>query len=101
MVCNWLKTYYDERISTLPHDSIDYAPYIIEEPAYGFEICPVCSDTVNLGRVRIINHLNNLADTIPYIGLHYLQNGSFAYRGDAHTGSIEPVRLYRILLSIR
>lgn len=89
-----------ERIGYLPDEPIEYGPYIINEPIYGQEICPICGWAINLGRIIIINPLNNLADTIPYIGLHYLKNGSFSYRSDCHTGSIEPVKLYKILRSI-
>lgn len=87
-------------IEYLPRYETGYSPYVIEEIIYGQEMCSVCDRAVNLGRVRIINPVNNLADTIPFIGLHYLYYGSLRYKGEIHEGDIEPVRLGRILRQI-
>jgi len=93
------KEFYED-IEYLPRHEIEYGPYVIEEIIYGQEICPICGKAINLGRVRIINPVNNLADTIPFIGLHYLKYGSFKYEGEIHEGEIDPVRIYNILRSI-
>ena len=93
------KEFYED-IKYLPRHEIAYGPYVIEEIIYGQEICPICGKAINLGRVRIINPVNNLADTIPFIGLHYLNYGSFKYEGEIHEGEIDPVRIYNILRSI-
>jgi hypothetical protein len=90
------KDFY-EKIGYLPRYENEHTPYVIDEIIYGQEMCPVCDRAVNLGRVRIINPINSLADTIPFIGLHYLYYGSFRYRGEIHEGDIEPVKLGRIL----
>jgi hypothetical protein len=34
---------------------------------------------------------------IPYIGLHYMEHGSFSYYGDLHVGRINPVKLKKLL----
>jgi hypothetical protein len=91
---------FSERMGYLPQEQIEYGPYVINEPIYGLEICPICGRAINLGRIIIINPLNDLSDTIPYIGLHYLSYGSFRYEANIHRGKIEPVKLYKILRSI-
>ena len=93
------KGFYGD-IEYLPRHEIKYGPYVIEEIIYGQKICPICGKSINLGRVRIINPVNNLADTIPFIGLHYLNYGSFKYQGEVHKGEINPVKIYNTLNSI-
>lgn len=94
------KEFYED-IEYLPRYEIGHGPYVIEEIIYGQEICPICGRAINLGRIRVINLLNNLSDTIPFVGLHYLDYGSFRYEGEIHEGEIDPVRLFNILESIK
>jgi hypothetical protein len=88
-----------EEIRSLPRHEIEYGPYVIEDLLYGLEMCSRCDVLLNMGHIRIINQTNNSADTIPFVGLHYLSYGGFRYKGEIHEGDIDPVRLFDILNS--
>ncbi|MDZ7337199.1 MAG: hypothetical protein ONB30_01520 [candidate division KSB1 bacterium] len=65
--------------------------YRIEHQAKGLETCAVCGELVNMGYVEIVNPMERFVVEMPYIALHYLQHGSFAYEGDVHgRGAEEP-----------
>jgi hypothetical protein len=50
-----------------------------------------------MGFLRVINP--DIPDSleIPYIGLHYMEHGSFSYYGDLHVGRVNPVKLKELL----
>jgi len=52
--------------------------------ALGLENCQICGSTHNMGFIEITNPENNRQLQIPYIALHSLAHGSFAYNGTVH-----------------
>lgn len=65
-------------------------------PVYGLELCQVCGSIHNMGYIEIKNPENQRTIQIPYLALHSLANGSFAYNGEVHqnerTDVIELIR---------
>jgi hypothetical protein len=84
-------------IEKLPREPTPDGPYLIENHAYGLETCERCGATINMGYVEIINPMKELSIEISYIGLHYLEHGSFSYDGTLHDGAIDPKLLSEIL----
>ena len=78
-------------IEELPRDTSDTGPFAIEMEMDGLEMCQSCGQTVNMGFVLITHPLEGLSATIPFIGLHYMEHGSFVYDGDYHgQGTVNP-----------
>jgi len=92
---------YDEIVAGLPlWDEEDPPPTEIvktEHLAFGLETCDVCGLEVNMGFVRVYNPWHDLAIDIPFIGLHYLEHGSFSHDGSIHEGRIDVALLDRVL----
>ena len=86
-------------IDGLPRSESTAETYLTEHPQWGLEVCDMCGETVNMGYVEIINPLEGLSVDIPYIGLHYMEHGSFAYAGDIHEGRANVKLLHTILES--
>ena len=84
-------------IDTLKTYKNETEPYKAEYIMRGVEKCEICGQWVNMGYIVVINPLRELQMEIPYIGLHYMAHGSFAYEGDLHKGRIDPVKLAEIL----
>jgi len=57
----------------------DSSCYIIEHRQRGVVACPVCGEYINMGYIDIFNPMRELSISIPYLGLHFLENGSFSY----------------------
>lgn len=76
-------------IQSLPTDSA--APvYRIDFQLRGLETCAICGSSVNMGHLTICNRPAGLYCHVPYIALHYLEHGSFAFSGDVHgTGRLD------------
>jgi len=53
--------------------------YIIEHRQRGVVKCPVCGEYINMGYIDIFNPMRKLSISIPYLGHHFLENGSFSY----------------------
>ncbi|MBC7186325.1 MAG: hypothetical protein H5U38_04720 [Calditrichaeota bacterium] len=66
--------------------------YRIEHQAKGLETCAICGELVNMGYVEIVNPMERFVVEMPYIALHYLEHGSFAYEGDVHGRGLEEPR---------
>ncbi len=65
--------------------------YRVEHQARGLETCTICGEQVNMGYVELVNPMERFVVEMPYIALHYLEHGSFAYEGDVHgRGLAEP-----------
>ena len=78
-------------IETLPRGVQDNHPYRLEFEMDGTDNCAVCGTVVNMGFMEIHNPLEDFKVAIPYLALHYLEQGSFAYDGDYHsTRQIDP-----------
>jgi len=89
--------YFKAIIDSLPTTPQPNSPYKIEYNAYGLEYCQKCGASVNMGFVRLINPLRNLQVDIPFIGLHFMENGCFSYQGDIHVGRCNIDTLKQIL----
>jgi hypothetical protein len=67
-------------------------------PLRGLESCQICGSVHNMGYVEITNPENNRKLQIPYIALHYLAHGSFAYNGTEHQNErVDAVALTRTM----
>jgi len=66
-------------------------------PMFGLETCDVCGATVNMGPAGIVNPRLGLGVDCPLIAIHYMEHGSFGYKGDEHTGRLDVAALLRAL----
>jgi len=66
-------------------------------PTFGLETCDICGATVNMGPAGIVNPRLGLRVDCPLIAMHYMEHGSFGYKGDEHTGRIDVAALLRAL----
>jgi hypothetical protein len=68
------------------------------KPVWGLENCQVCGAVHNMGHVQITNPENKRSCEIPFLSLHALAHGSFAYNGTQHpNGRTNTVELYRVM----
>jgi hypothetical protein len=68
------------------------------KPAWGLETCQVCGSVHNMGYVEITNPENKRSCQIPFLSLHALAHGSFAYNGTVHQNQrTDAVELYRVM----
>jgi hypothetical protein len=63
----------------------------------GVENCLICGQTMNMGFVSIHNPMRELYIWIPFMGLHYMEHGSFSYDGTTNSGRIDIELLKEIL----
>jgi hypothetical protein len=74
------------------HSSIEFIP------VWGSEICQICGSIQNMGSIEITNPENKRTYHMPFIGLHAMAHGSFAYNGTVHQNErIDVVELYRTM----
>ena len=67
-------------------------------PVWGSEVCQVCGSRHNMGYIEIINPENQRTLQIPYLALHSLAKGSFAYNGEVHQNErIDAIELIRTM----
>lgn len=84
-------------IDSLPIGSSDSTCYIIEHPTYGMEYCQVCGEVMNMGFIQVVNPMRGLSIQIPYMALHFLENGSFSFDGTINSGRIDIELLKEVL----
>jgi len=84
-------------IDSLPMGSSDSTCYIIEHPTYGMETCQACGEVMNMGFIEIVNPMRGLSIAIPFMGLHFLENGSFSFDGTINSGRIDIELLKEVL----
>jgi len=84
-------------IAELPREPVENGPYLLEHRVWGMEECEVCGATVNMGVAEIVNPLEELSIEIPFVGLHTLAHGSFAFNGTVNDGQVLPTILRTIL----
>ncbi|MBN2507881.1 MAG: hypothetical protein JXQ71_14435 [Verrucomicrobia bacterium] len=53
--------------------------YAVDHPLRGVVSCPVCGATINMGWVEIVNPGERLRMEIPYLALHFMRHGGFAW----------------------
>jgi hypothetical protein len=88
---------HHQMIEALPTQPQSDEVYRVDVLQYGVEVCSICGQTVNMGYVTIVNPLTGQSLDIPYIGLHYLQHGSFTYRGNIHDDRASLVDIEAVL----
>ena len=64
---------------------------------FGLETCDICGTTVNMGPAGIVNPRLGLRVDCPLIAMHYMEHGSFGYKGDEYTGRVGVAALLRAL----
>lgn len=72
--------------------------YIIEQLTYGLETCQICGEEMNMGYIEIFNPMRGLSIQIPFMGLHFLENGSFSFDGTTNSGRID-IELLKVALA--
>ena len=76
-------------IDSLPIDSSDTTCYVIEHLYRGIETCQICGEVMNMGFIEVVNPMRDLSIDIPFMALHFLENGSFSYDGTTNSGRID------------
>jgi hypothetical protein len=95
--CETYAIFFKAIIDTLP-DSVQIdKKYKLEHYLRGVVQCPKCGESINMGYVTIINPLRNLKIDIPFLGLHFMENGYFSYGSDENYQRVDIDTLKRIL----
>ena len=81
----------------LPRVECDDQPYLTETRFRGVETCEVCGATFNMGFANIVNPVEGVSLTVPFVGLHYLAHGSSVYEGSVNQGRVLPILLRTVL----
>jgi len=84
-------------IDLLPDKPSSEHTYIVHILMYGVEYCDACGEAANMGIMEIINPLEKLSITVPYIAKHYMEHGSFSYDGNIHRGRLNVPLLNTVL----
>ena len=88
---------YAAIINSLPRGTPDSVCYAIDNPAYGFYNCPICGEPVIMGFVTVYNTKRGMQIDIPYMGLHFMEHGSFSYIIEGDTARVDVQKLKEIL----
>lgn len=72
--------------------------YVIEHLQRGIVACPVCGASINMGYIDVFNPMRDLSMSLPYLGLHFLENGSFSYGDTANYTRID-IELFKKILA--
>ncbi len=89
------------KIDLLPYGPLPDKVYKIDNPVWGDENCEICGEAVNMGFLEITDPVKGLTLAIPYIGLHYMDHGSYSYNGTINDGRVDVVQLHEILKDAR
>lgn len=95
-----LARHYQRLIEALPYWSGGSEPneiYKVDHSAYGMEYCEICGEVINMGYVQIVNPLSQETLDIHFMGLHYMEHGSFSYDGTFNDGRVDIVALSSVL----
>jgi len=92
--------FYKSIIDSLPDSVQTDKVYKLDFQQWGLETCAKCGTVVNMGYLKIVNPLRHLEIDIPYIGLHYLENGCFSYWGDIHNSRVDIDTLKKIIFPL-
>lgn len=72
--------------------------HIALNPMWGMETCEICGSSHNMGFIEIFNPENAHDCQIPFLALHALAHGSFAYNGTVHPNQrLDAVELVRAM----
>ena len=69
---------FSDEITVLPRTTNPEC-YVVEHPLRGTVTCATCGATVNMGWLDVVNPREHLTVTVPYLAMHYLRHGSFAW----------------------
>jgi hypothetical protein len=84
-------------IERLPRQAIDTGPYLLEHEMDGVEQCEACGETFNMGMVEVVSPRDGMSVLMPYVALHMLAHGGFAYDGTTNDGEVLPLALRTVL----
>jgi len=84
-------------IERLPRQAIDTGPYLLEHEMDGVEQCEACGGTFNMGMVEIVSPRDGMSVSMPYVALHMMAHGGFAYDGTTNEGEVLPLALRTVL----
>lgn len=85
---------WSQTIDALPTEPSSAEAYLVHHMAWGLETCQVCGDSsINMGFMEVVNPKTGDSYSIPYIGKHFLEHGSFSYNGSLHSGRVAPPKL--------
>jgi hypothetical protein len=85
------------KVDSLPRSPQPNSPYRVDAYANGLEQCEICGESHNMGFVSVINPAQGDQLTMPFIGLHAMRHGGFAYDGMVHDGRVDPIKLAALL----
>ncbi|MDZ7723150.1 MAG: hypothetical protein U5R06_10180 [candidate division KSB1 bacterium] len=71
--------------------------YVTHHEMWGLETCHICGETFNMGYLQVAHPADETLVDIPYIGLHYMQHGSFSYHGTVNSGRVSLSDLVSLL----
>jgi hypothetical protein len=86
-----------EKIDVLPYGPLPDRSYKVDHMVWGQENCEICGHTVNMGFLEVTDPVKGLTVNIPYIGLHYMEHGSFSFDGTVNDGRADVADLHEIL----
>ncbi len=95
--CQKYAKLFHSMIDSLPADIQTDKTYRQDNLLRGEIQCPVCGDPVNMGYVKIVNPLRNLAIELPYMALHFMESGYFSYGSNEAFTRVDIDTLKRIL----
>jgi len=72
-------------------------PHLIEHPLRGFEQCEICNGTFDMGTLEIVSPRDGFSVSMPYLALHMISHGGFAYDGTINDGEVLPILLRNVL----
>jgi len=84
-------------IARLPRSESVNHTYMVEYEMDGVEQCEVCGGTFNMGHVDIVSPLDDMSVSVPYVALHAMAHGGFAYDGTHNDGEVLPLILRAVL----
>lgn len=82
------------RFDTAPFSPPKDSTYAVDHLLRGLVACPICGTMVNMGWLEVVNPNEHLSMDIPYLHLHFLEQGSFTISNSEH---LDPVRLSALL----
>ena len=84
-------------INSLQKTPCDTSCYVTILSQNGIENCQVCGEVTDMGGVVICNPMRVKDIYIPFMGLHYMEHGSFSYDGTVNTGRVDIELLKEVL----
>jgi len=95
--CQFYAKLFKALIDSLPASIQTDRTYRLEHITRGEVQCPKCGLIVNMGYVTVVNPLRDLQMDIPYLGLHFMDNGFFSYGSDKQFQRVDIDTLKKII----